>query len=172
MKSHQTIAAIGLAFVLSGCGGNDDATASRYEQALGHQLEELRGEQASHFAEVSAMQRVGLVGSVESGHAQRFDDHLVVMSRLLGGMMSCADGVGSPLDVTSLAANVHDLRVECDQHGILMMSAQQMDTVGLEEGRHQDVVAKLLEKMQRQLNTMAQPVSAHSTCSPCPSCGM
>jgi hypothetical protein len=53
-----------------------------------------------------------------------------------------------------------------------MMSAQQMDTVGLEEGRHQDVVAKLLEKMQRQLNTMAQPVSAHSTCSPCPSCGM
>ena len=169
---HRTMAVMGLAFVLSACGGNDNTTASEYEQALDQQLGELRGEQAAHFAEVSAMGRAGLVGAAESAHAQRIDDRLALMSKLLGGMMSCADGVGAPLDVTGLAANIHDLNVECDQHGILMMSAQQMDAVGLEEGRHQDAVAKLIDKMQHRLNTMAQPGSAYASCSRCPSCGM
>jgi hypothetical protein len=172
MKPHRTMAVMGFALVLAGCGGSDDTTASEYEQALDHQLGELRKEQAAHFAEVSAMGRVGSVGATESGHAQRVDGRLALMSRLLGGMMSCADGVGAPLDVAGLAANVHDLDLECDQHGILMMSAQQMDTVGLEEGRHQDAVARLLDKMQHRLNTMTQPTSAYAHCSRCPSCGM
>lgn len=171
MKTHQMMSVVGFAVLLPACGGND-TTTSEYGIALAHQLDALSAEQTGHFSEISTISSVGLIGPAESDHAQRMDDHLAEMSRALGGLMACAGGTAAPLDVAGLAALTHDLHLECDQHGILMLSAQAMANVGTEEGRHQTVTGNVIEKMRRQLNTMMQPGSGYDTCSRCPSCDM
>jgi hypothetical protein len=171
MKTHQWMAVVGVGALVTACGGHDVTTTSDYAEAFGQHIDALGAEQVAHSAEISAVTRIDLVASVEQGHAERMDDHLAWMSRVMGGMMSCVDLQGSPFDAANLAVTTHDLHSECDEHGMLMLSAHDMDTARAEEARHQLVVGKQIEKLRRQLGTMISPGSAYR-CSPCPHCGM
>jgi hypothetical protein len=170
MKTHPFIAIIGLAFSIAACGGQDPTTSTDYGAAFAQQLDALTNEQSAHSAEISALGGVGLIGSVELGHATRMDEHLARMSQVTGAMMSCRDDRASPFDPATIAALTHDLRSECDDHAVLMMSAHDMDTARAEEGRHQYVVGKAIDKMRRQIDTMLR--SSYTRCAPCPTCGM
>jgi hypothetical protein len=172
MKTHQLIALGGLAALLVACGAHDTAPSPDYATALEYNLDALNSEQVAHSSEISATTRVELIGPVELGHTQRFDDRLAQMSRVVGGMMSCTDDRGLPLDAATLAALTQDLRTECDEHDVLMLSAHDMETARAEEARHQYMVGKQMDKMRRQMSTMMQPGSGYNSCSPCPSCGM
>jgi hypothetical protein len=166
------MALAGLVASLAACGGQDAIALSDYALTLGYHLDALNKEQAAHSSEISSMSRVDLIGSVELAHGERMDDHLDRMTRVVGAMMSCAGGSGSIFDPASLAAVAHDLRSECDEHGMLMLSAHDMETALAEEGRHQNAVGKQLDKMRRQMTAMMPPGSANGSCPPCPSCGM
>ncbi len=169
MKTHKWIAVVGA--LVSGCGEHDVTTTSDYVQAFDRQIEALGAEQAGHSAELAEITRVDLIAPVEQRHADRMDDRLASMGKVMGGMMSCADGRGSTFDVVDLAATTHDLRSECDEHGMLMLSAHDMEAASAEEARHQDVVGRQLDRVRRQLGMMIPPGSAYR-CSPCPQCGM
>jgi hypothetical protein len=172
MKTQIMMAVVGLAASLAACGAHDTITLSDYALTVGYHLDALSKEQVAHFSEISTTNRVDLIGQVELGHAERMDDRLARVTRLMGGMMSCDEVNGSSFDAASFAATAHDLRVECDGHGMLMMSAHDMDTALAEEARHQEVVGKQIDKLRRQMNTMMAGGSANSICAPCPSCGM
>ena len=136
MNAHQLIAGMGVAAMLSACGGHDPATMSDYAQDLGRHLDALESEQTAHFSEISAMDHVDILGPAELGHAQRMDDGIDRMNGPLGAMMSCADGPRMGFDAADFAAMMHDLRSECDEHGVLMLSAHEMDSASTEESRH------------------------------------
>ncbi len=172
MKTHHGMALAGLVASLAACGGPDTITLSDYALTLGYHLDALSQEQTTHSSEISTLSRVDLIGPVELGHGERMDDHLDRMTRIMGAMMSCAGGTGSILDPASLAAVAHDLRSECDEHGMLMLSAHDMETALAEEARHQNTVGKQMDKMRRQMGAMMPPGSANGSCPPCPSCGM
>jgi hypothetical protein len=165
------MALVGLGGWLWGCGDADMTRMSDYTQAFSFHLDALGNEQAAHSSQISTMIGVDRIGPVEKTHADRMDDHLARMSSLLGGMMSCADDRGSPFDAANFASATHDLHLECDQHGMLMMSAHDMETATSEEARHQSVVGMKVERLRRLLGTTAQSASTY-TCSRCPSCGM
>jgi hypothetical protein len=171
MKAQQWMAVVGLGGWLWACGDHDTTTMSDYAQAFDQHVEALRAEQTAHFSAVTAMIGVDRIGPAEQTHATRIDDHLDSMSQIIGGMIACAEGHGMQFDAADLAVATHDLRSECDEHFVLMMSAHDMTTAGAEEIRHQDVVGMQTERLRRQVGTMMQPGWAYS-CSRCPSCGM
>ena len=172
MKTPRMMTALGLAGWLFGCAGHDSVTISEYTQVFEAQLEGLNSEQVAHFSEISTTTDVTRVAPAEFAHAERMDDHLARMNRIVGGMMSCVDAAGSPFDAAGFAPIVHDLRSECDVHSVLMLSAHDMESAGLEETRHQNAVTKQMDKMWRQLDAMMQSGSSSGSCSHCPSCGM
>jgi hypothetical protein len=172
MKTQFMMAVVGLAASLAGCGGHDTVTLSDYALTISYHLDALGKEQAAHLTEISATSRVESIGPVELGHAERMDDHLDRMSRVMGGMMSCVDANGWSFDAARFAAMAQDLRSECDEHGMLMLSAHDMDTALAEEARHQQAVSKQIDKVRRQMGMMMPTGSDNSTCAPCPSCGM
>jgi hypothetical protein len=171
MNAHQLIAGMGVAAMLSACGGHDPATMSDYAQDLGRHLDALEGEQVAHFSEISAMGHVDVLGPAELGHSQRMDDGIERMNGPLGAMMSCADGRRTGFDAAGFAGIMHDLRSECDEHGVLMLSAHEMDSASTEESRHYHAVGTQIGKMRRLLSPMMGTESSYS-CAPCPSCEM
>jgi len=156
---------------VTGCGAHDAMTSSDYAQAFDSQIDALGSEQTVHFIEIAEVTRVDQIGPVEQGHAERIDDHLASMGQVMGGMMSCTDEQGSTFDAVDLAATTHDLRSECDEHGMLMLSAHDMESARAEEARHQRVVGTQIDKLRRQLDAMV-PTGSRNRCSPCPGCGM
>jgi hypothetical protein len=83
------------------------------------------------------------------------------MGKVVGGMMACVDSEDSPFGAADLAATTHDLRSECDAHGMLMLSARDMETAGAEEARHQYAVGKLIDKLRRQFGMVLPPGSTY-----------
>jgi hypothetical protein len=169
MHAHQLMAGMSVLVMLSACGGHDAATMSDYAGDLGRHLDALEGERVAHFSEISAMGHVDTLGPAELGHAQRMDDGIERMSGPLGAMMSCADGRRTGFDAAAFAALMQDLRSECDEHGVLMLSAHEMDSASTEESRHYQAVGTEIGKMRRLLSPMG---SDSYGCAPCPSCGM
>jgi len=157
MKTHQWMVVVGV--LVSACGGNDASSA--YSEAFDRQIDALGAEQVAHSSEIAEIDRVDLIGPAEQGHADRMDDHLARIDKVIGGMMSCANGEDSPFDAADLAATTHDLRSECDDHAMLMLSARDMETAGAEEARHQYAVGKQIDKLRRQAGTMLPPGSAY-----------
>ena len=172
MKTHPFVALVGFATLSFACSDHGPPTIAEYAEAFNAQLDALGSEQVAHSSEISGVTNIALIGSVELGHTQQMDDRLARMSRLIGGMMSCAAGTASTYDLTSFAVLTQDLHSECDEHAVLMLSAHEMDGIAAEEARHQVAVGMQVEKMRRRLSMTTQPGSGYGGCAPCPSCGM
>jgi hypothetical protein len=160
-----------IATVVSACGNDDMAMMSDYAADMDRHVEALRTEQSTHSAEIAAAQDVDGVDRAEIAHRQRNDGQMRKMNMVMGEMMSCTDGRGSPFDHGSLSEVMQGMWDDCDKHRDNMRNLPDLETRRVEETRHQDTMKNLLDQMQGQMRSMMGTGGMYS-CNHCTHCGV
>lgn len=146
-----------LAIVVAAAGacGSHGMSMTHQTGEMDEHIAALDTETAAHLDAVAAGVDLSTALATEDGHFDRMVTHMDRMGDKMGDMAMCRDSEDRPPSMEEMAADLSNMRMECEAHRSTMGRAIDLPTAIGEERRHEAAMSGIFESMRGHMRTLS-----------------